>query len=274
MLDVTDQVRMREELAHAQKMEAVGRLAGGIAHDFNNLLTVIIANLELLADRIGPAPRDRQLASGAELGGEPHAAIVGLWSQGAALAQAGCAQRARALDDGADAPAGRRRGAARDRPGAGAAAGARGPARDRASAGQPGRQRARCDARRRRRAHRHGRPAGGRCAAGRVLGRGRGSRHRRSRSTAHLRALLHDPRSTPEGLGSDWPPSSARRSNTVARSGWRPDPVEARSSPSSLPAVESAGRARSPDARRARAQGMRHGRCDCSSSMTKPRSPT
>ncbi|HKP60056.1 MAG TPA: ATP-binding protein [Polyangiales bacterium] len=54
MLDVTDQVRMREELVHAQKMEAVGRLAGGIAHDFNNLLTVVTGNLELLGDRIGP----------------------------------------------------------------------------------------------------------------------------------------------------------------------------------------------------------------------------
>jgi two-component system, cell cycle sensor histidine kinase and response regulator CckA len=51
--DVTDQIRMREELAHAQKMEAVGRLAAGIAHDFNNLLTAITCNLELLTDRIG-----------------------------------------------------------------------------------------------------------------------------------------------------------------------------------------------------------------------------
>jgi two-component system, cell cycle sensor histidine kinase and response regulator CckA len=55
LLDVTEQVRMREELAHAQKMEAIGRLAAGIAHDFNNLLTVVTANLELLGSRLGPA---------------------------------------------------------------------------------------------------------------------------------------------------------------------------------------------------------------------------
>jgi PAS domain S-box-containing protein len=52
--DVTDSLRLEDQLRHSQKMEAVGLLAGGVAHDFNNVLTAIIGYGNLLSMKMAP----------------------------------------------------------------------------------------------------------------------------------------------------------------------------------------------------------------------------
>lgn len=57
--EVTDRLRIQQELQQAQKMEVVGQLAGGVAHDFNNALTTIIGSLNLLLEELPEDPDTR-----------------------------------------------------------------------------------------------------------------------------------------------------------------------------------------------------------------------
>ncbi len=49
-VDVTDRKELEQQFIHAQKLEAVGRLAGGIAHDFNNILAAIMGYAEVVLE--------------------------------------------------------------------------------------------------------------------------------------------------------------------------------------------------------------------------------
>lgn len=69
IVDVTERRRIEQELASAQRLEALGRLAGGIAHDFNNHLTIILGFVQLML-----AATDEGTRTASDLGEVQHAA--------------------------------------------------------------------------------------------------------------------------------------------------------------------------------------------------------
>jgi len=56
--DITEAKRVKAQIQHLDRLEAVGTLAGGVAHDFNNLLTVVQGNVSLLKSTLEPPKND------------------------------------------------------------------------------------------------------------------------------------------------------------------------------------------------------------------------
>jgi len=74
--DISERKQLEDELRHAHKLEAIGKLAGGVAHDFNNLLVSILCNSDLLMRRLGGDEDSRLLAREIKLAGERAAELT------------------------------------------------------------------------------------------------------------------------------------------------------------------------------------------------------
>ena len=73
--EMAERERVQEQLIHARKVDAVGRLAGGIAHDFNHLLALILGYAEK-GRRLAQPGELRETLAGIEAAGRRASAVT------------------------------------------------------------------------------------------------------------------------------------------------------------------------------------------------------
>ncbi|MCP4670719.1 MAG: PAS domain S-box protein [Desulfobacula sp.] len=64
--DITEEIKMEQELLKIKKLESLGVLAGGIAHDFNNILSAMLGNINLANISVEPGSRVFRLLKNTE----------------------------------------------------------------------------------------------------------------------------------------------------------------------------------------------------------------
>jgi PAS domain S-box-containing protein len=74
--DVTEKHELELRLRHAQRLEAIGRLAGGVAHEFNNSATAILGYSSLIIDNLQDNPQLRHYAEEIQKAGQRAAAVT------------------------------------------------------------------------------------------------------------------------------------------------------------------------------------------------------
>src|SRR5579871_978 len=74
--DITERVRLQEQVRRLQQLEAIGRLAGGIAHDFNNLMSIVLGHAQLLSAESGLTERGKNGLSQIQRAGERAASLT------------------------------------------------------------------------------------------------------------------------------------------------------------------------------------------------------
>lgn len=74
--DITESVRLQEQVRRLQQLEAIGNLAGGVAHDFNNLMNIVLGHAQLLSAESGLTERVKNGLSQIQRAGERAASLT------------------------------------------------------------------------------------------------------------------------------------------------------------------------------------------------------